>query len=185
MNRLFLLGFVVLLGLFSSCSSRDNDEENKVEERETKKLPKWLENSAYALGRNGVKKADYPKVTFYYDDFDEMLTIRFEAMGGRGLYKVSGLYFEEINLYPNNWTIHGDSIHINYGTDGYGYIHLVIKKYNQYGDIVIEQINLPAGYELLGEKDKYSRYAKWLDIKQRFVNKKVNEVSAGVFTKLD
>lgn len=183
MNRLFLLGFVVYLGLFSSCgSSRDNDEEN-VEEIETKKLPEWLEKSAYALGRNGVKTTDYPRIKFYWDD---MLTISFEAMGGGRVYDVSGFYSEEINLYPDDWSIHGDRMHIYYQTDdGYGRISLVIKKYNQYGDITIEQINLPAGYELLGEKYKSSRYAKWLHIKQQFVDRKVNEVSTRVFTKLD
>lgn len=186
MNRLFLLGFVVLLGLFSSCNSRDNDEENKVEERETKKLPKWLEKSAYALGRNGVKKADYPRIGFRSYNGDETLIISFEAGGGGKIYRPNGPYYAEIEVDQSEWIlIDEDRMDISHSVDGYGHISLSIEKYNQYSDIIITYISIPEAYEILGEKDKYSEYAKWIDIRNQFMDRKVNDVRTMVFTKLN
>lgn len=202
MNKVYFLGLVVLLGLFSSCDSSRKDDEVAEYDKNKLELPSWFNPGTYALGRNGESKSNV-KVTITKNrglrGITNGLNIMFQGYNGdytsRALYIPTGQYeaLAEVGgtriggrVYVIDDKIYIESdIASNVSMDGLGYITIVIERYNPYGDIKFSTIQLPAAFRILGKEDKYSGYAKWLKVVEDYESQIRNGVEQRVFTRMD
>lgn len=204
MNKVYFLGLVVLLGLFSSCDSSRKDDEVAEYDKNKLELPSWFNPGTYVLGRNGVSRNGNKVIIrkIFDKGVTVGLTVSFEGYNGDktsiATYRVIGDY--RASAEAANGSVRGDRVDFfendndkirmiavtnDVSMEGLGYVTIEFERYNPYGDIRFRTIALPRAFYILGKEDKHSGYAKWLKVVEDYESQIRNGVEQRVFTRMD